>query len=151
MLFLDSRNARRFTTAPAMVDYAKNKPATIDLMRAGRRCRKSPVKEGLTLVSYAVISERYHQAAADEFFQSLADGAGLAAGSPILALRNRLINIRTDRIRLSNQTLLGYIVTAFNAWTSGRSLQKIQRPREGMWTQETFPSILPATVGVTTW
>lgn len=143
MLFLDTKNSRKYTTAPAMVDYAKNHPETISLMRQGRRYRKAPMKESLTLVGYAMICEKHNQAAADEFFQAFADGAGLTSGSPILALRNRMINVRTERIRLTNQTLLGYLITAFNAWSAGRSMAKVQRPKDGMWSIDNFPDIAP--------
>jgi hypothetical protein len=142
-LFLDSKNSRRYTTAPAMVDYAKNHTATLDLMRMGRRYRQAPLKESLTLTAFAVISEQHSVEGAMQFFQGLLDGVNLAPGSPVLALRNRLINIRADRTRVTNQTLLGYVVQAFNAWSAGRPMSKVQRPKDGYWTAENFPKVKP--------
>jgi len=150
-LFLDGPSARRYTTAPAMVDYAKNNPAALQMLRTGRRYRRAPLKESLTLVSFAMICQHHSEQAASEFFQSLSDGAGLAAGSPILALRNRLINVQTERVRLTNQTLLGYVVTAFNAWVAGRPMSKIVRPRDGMWTKDSFPPISAPRPGDVIW
>ena len=142
-LFLDTKNSRRYTTAPAMVDYAKNHQGALDLMRHARRYRNAPLKESLILVSYAVIAERHSPEAADQFFQGFLDGVNLAPGSPILALRNRMINLRADRTRMTNQTLLGYLVQAFNAWAAGRPMSKVQRPKDGYWTADTFPQIKP--------
>ena len=143
LLFLDNRNARRHTTAPAMVDYAKNHPRAVELLRQGRRYRNAPLKESLVLVAYAAIGEQHSVEAAQQFFQGLTDGVNLAPGSPILALRNRLINIKTNRIHMTNQTLLGYTVSAFNAWVAGRPMTKVQRPKDGYWTQDSFPRIKP--------
>ena len=143
MLFLDTKNSRRFTTAPAMVDYAKNHGYVVDLMRHARRYRNAPLKESLILVAYAVISEKHSAEAADQFFQGFMDGVNLAPGSPILALRNRMINIRADRTRLTNTTLLGYVVQAFNAWAAGRPMSKVQRPKDGTWTADNFPQVRP--------
>jgi hypothetical protein len=143
LLFLDTKNSRRYTTAPAMVDYAKNHAGSIELMRMARRYRQAPLKESLTLVAFAVICEEHSVEGATQFFQGLLDGINLSPGSPILALRNRLINIRADRTRITNQTLLGYVVSAFNAWSAGRPMAKVQRPKDGYWTAENFPKIKP--------
>lgn len=142
-LFLDTKNSRKYTTAPAMVDYAKNHVSTVELMRQARRYRQAPLKESLVLVAFAVLSEQHGQEQAAQFFQGLMDGVNLAPGSPILALRNRLVNIKADRIRVTNQTLLGYVVQAFNAWTAGRPMAKVQRPKDGYWTAENFPKVKP--------
>jgi hypothetical protein len=143
LLFLDTKNSRRYTTAPAMVDYAKNHSGTIELMRMARRYRQAPLRESLTLVAFATISEEHSVEAATQFFQGFLDGVNLSPGSPILALRNRLINIRADRTRVTNQTLLGYVIQAFNAWASNRPMSKVQRPKDGYWTAENFPRIKP--------
>lgn len=143
LLFLDTKNSRRYTTAPAMVDYAKNHAGTLELMRSARRYRGAPLKESLTLVAFAVLSEQHSIEGAQQFFQGMLDGVNLSPGSPILALRNRLINIRADRIRVTNQTLLGYVVQAFNAWSAGRPMAKVQRPKDGYWTAENFPKVKP--------
>jgi len=140
-MFLDAKSSRKYTTTPSMVEYAKDNPDVIALLRAGRQYRNAPARESVILASYAVITAKYNGEAADAFFSALASGAGLQFGDPVLALRSRLINIVADRTRCTNQTLLGYIVTAFNNWAAGRAMTKIQRPKSGTWSQETFPEV----------
>ncbi|WP_378736000.1 hypothetical protein [Nocardia brasiliensis] len=77
-------------------------------------------------------------AAATEFLTMLDSGAGLSTGSPILALRERLDNIRATKIRTSDREVLGLGVTAWNLWRDNRSVSKLQRPKGG-WTRENFP------------
>lgn len=63
--------------------------------------------------------------AADEFFCRLADGIGLPAGSPILALRNRLRQIKKNRTRVEPEVFLSLVIRAWNAWRAGRSLSNL--------------------------
>ncbi|MGW4124798.1 hypothetical protein [Nocardia sp. NPDC004711] len=77
-------------------------------------------------------------AAAAEFVRLWDSGAGLAADSPILALRDRLDSIRVNRLRVSDRDQIGLIVTAWNLWRRGRAVTKLQRPKGGF-TSENFP------------
>ncbi|MFE3958590.1 hypothetical protein ACFXPS_31005 [Nocardia sp. NPDC059091] len=77
-------------------------------------------------------------AAAAEFVRLWDSGAGLAADSPILALRDRLDSIRVNRLRISDRDQIGLIVTAWNLWRRGRAVTKLQRPKGGF-TSENFP------------
>ncbi|MET8428361.1 hypothetical protein [Nocardia sp. NPDC004860] len=77
-------------------------------------------------------------AAAAEFVRLWDSGAGLAADSPILALRDRLDSIRVNRLRVSDREQIGLIVTAWNLWRRGRAVTKLQRPKGGF-TSENFP------------
>ncbi|MEV6101467.1 hypothetical protein [Nocardia sp. NPDC051981] len=77
-------------------------------------------------------------AAAAEFVRLWDSGAGLAADSPILALRDRLDSIRVNRLRISDREQIGLIVTAWNLWRRGRAVTKLQRPKGGF-TSENFP------------
>ncbi|MGW4126250.1 hypothetical protein [Nocardia sp. NPDC004711] len=76
--------------------------------------------------------------AAAEFVRLWDSGAGLAADSPILALRDRLDSIRVNRLRVSDRDQIGLIVTAWNLWRRGRAVTKLQRPKGGF-TSENFP------------
>jgi hypothetical protein len=64
---------------------------------------------------------------ADEFFTDLQSGLGLKAGSPIAALRQRLINVARDAIarRVTREALFAYTVQAWNAFSDGRTLSRI--------------------------
>ncbi|MFJ9368771.1 hypothetical protein ACIRRA_30695 [Nocardia sp. NPDC101769] len=76
--------------------------------------------------------------AAAEFVRLWDSGVGLAADSPILALRDRLDSIRVTRLRVSDRDQIGLIVTAWNLWRRGRAVTKLQRPKGGF-TAENFP------------
>ncbi|QLY33957.1 hypothetical protein H0264_18530 [Nocardia huaxiensis] len=76
--------------------------------------------------------------AATEFVRLWDSGAGLAANSPILALRERLDWARVNKVRLSDRDQIGTIVTAWNLWRRGRTVTKLQRPKGGF-TAENFP------------
>jgi hypothetical protein len=66
---------------------------------------------------------------AGEFFSSLAVGTGLESGSPILLLRNKLIDWATARTRLERAELAFFFTRCWNAWRKGEKLTKLQRPR----------------------
>lgn len=85
---------------------------------------------------------RFHQiseSGAHEFFASLASGAGLSEGDPILALDKRLRRIRKEGFRVTNRDVLALFILAWNAWRDGRSMAKFQKPKGAAWTAESFP------------
>lgn len=73
--------------------------------------------------------EQIDHDAAEEFFTRLADGVGLPAGSPILLLRNTIIQGRLDtsstEIRLKT---LWMVLRAWNYWRDGRTIQILRQP-----------------------
>ena len=61
---------------------------------------------------------------ADMFFTSLQSGTGLADGSPILTLRNRLIAGMKERGKTSSrEAVYAYTVYSWNAFAAGRDLR----------------------------
>lgn len=65
-----------------------------------------------------ILLHRVNFAAAEEFFYGLATGEDLQRGSPILALRNRIIETKKDRLRAWQK--LEMILRYWNAWRTGR-------------------------------
>lgn len=63
--------------------------------------------------------------AANDFFADAADGIGLQAGDPVLALRKRLAEARRNRERMPLAGSLSLIFRAWNARREGRSLHRI--------------------------
>lgn len=59
------------------------------------------------------------------FFQRLADGAELASGHPILALRTRAVSEASDRRQTPADRQLAYLIRTWNAVREGRSLARI--------------------------
>ncbi len=62
---------------------------------------------------------------AEEFFEKLGTGAGLPALSPILKLRERLINTRVSKTNMPTYEKIAIIIKAWNAWKVGRDMRSL--------------------------
>lgn len=78
-----------------------------------------------------MICQRINAEDADDFFHRLADGVNLAGGDPILALRNRLRELRTTRTHLQGEVWLSLLIRAWNARREGVTLRKLPLHRAG--------------------
>lgn len=76
---------------------------------------------------------------AAEFFNGLLTPVGLTEGSPILALRGRLERIGLMKEKVSERDYIAYLILAWNAFRELRKITKVQGPKGGAWTRETFP------------
>lgn len=73
------------------------------------------------------MTRRVSPANAKTFLLGVATGESLAAGSPMLALRNRLSGERADRFHQ-----MAWFVIAWNAFTAGRKVQLVKHvPKKG--------------------
>ena len=68
----------------------------------------------------------YDPKMATDFFGMLASGLGLLEGSPIAALRNRLIRAKGDDLRMSPVRVAAMTVIAWNAVVEGRNMQIVR-------------------------
>jgi hypothetical protein len=75
---------------------------------------------------------------ADWFLARVADGDGIAADSPIAALRNRIVKLRVGGGRVNETEALALVILAWNAYRAGGSRSKLQMPKGGL-TPENFP------------
>jgi hypothetical protein len=64
------------------------------------------------------------------FFESIATGAGLEVGNPVLTLRNRAMYDRGESKAVSDTRAMAYIVRAWNAVREGRTLDQIIQPAD---------------------
>lgn len=71
------------------------------------------------------VLHRVDAAAAVDFFNDLANLTGLQPGDPILALHNRLADIRRSRRRVEAQDFLSLIFRAWNARRDGKQLYRV--------------------------
>jgi len=78
----------------------------------------------------------------DEFFRLLAMGTGMEPGSPVLCLRDRLIENRGAKAKLPQIQKLALYIKAWNAFVCGRSVRFLRWRQEGD-AKEPFPSFLP--------
>lgn len=65
-------------------------------------------------------------ALADDFFSSLIEGAGLEQGSPILALRNRIIRLRSSGARVEAKMAIPITMKAISAFEEGRKAERFR-------------------------
>jgi hypothetical protein len=72
-----------------------------------------------------------------EFGDKLCDGTDLKKGDPILALRNRFINLRAMKQHISPRERIGMTLKAWNAWRRGDQIRALR-----FTTQETFPVLI---------
>lgn len=72
---------------------------------------------------HAFASEKYDREMADSFMQDLNDGASLVKGSPIYALRQRLIDY-SERKPLAEH-VLAITIKVWNAWMNGETMQTV--------------------------
>ena len=80
----------------------------------------------------------------EAFFKRLKDGEQLAAGDPILALRNWMLNQanrKTSGTRPDQVFYLAMMIKGWNAWVTGRSLSNMVWRRGGT-SKEEFPVLL---------
>lgn len=92
----------------------------------------------ITVVHY--LTSKRHPTKAAQFFEQLANGTDLHAGSPIHTLRERLIRSKASGDRLTIGEYVAYCVLAWNAYTRGRSITKLQLPKGGL-SNSNFPQV----------
>jgi hypothetical protein len=98
----------------------------ISSLRNGVACPPSVLTAGYFLCERVSDNDT-----ADEFFSRLHDGAMLASGSPVLALRNRFSEIRQSRTYMTPQMYLSMVLRAWNAWREGRTMSMIPAVKSG--------------------
>lgn len=121
-------------TTPQMMAWVKENPEILEIIQALNDelhpRRMKGVKPGQLLAVAAVFSFIDENDTRD-FFEGLLSGANLTDGSPILALRNRLLRVFSDREKITDLERWGYYITAWNAYRQGHIVTRIQAPRGG--------------------
>lgn len=83
---------------------------------------------------------RSHPIKAEQFFNELLTGVGLAADSPVYQLRQRLITNMGAKGKLSTRYVCALFIKAWNYYVIGRSCQFLRFREEGA-SPEAFPRI----------
>lgn len=125
---------------PEIVEWARHHPVEMAILDdlADQRLRRVKARPSITLAVMLTLRQ-IDGDAQREFAEALYTGANLEQGSPILALRERLDRIRETKVNEPDRDMIAFFIMAWNAWREGRSIGKLQRPRGGSWTPETFP------------
>ncbi|MEU6587008.1 hypothetical protein [Nocardia sp. NPDC046763] len=129
---------RNAVSTTRIVEFAQVYPETVALAErftsVAKRLKCRPAVAVAALIRLTEIDAE----AAGEFLRLWDSLVGLPAGSPILALRQRLDYTHTHKIRTSDRDQIGLIVAAWNLWRRGKSVSKLQRPKGGF-SIENFP------------
>jgi len=135
VIFRDTHQAQ-LITAPQIQEWVHSHP---DLIRLANESHQHLIKNDAqpsvaraAFFAFAKISPQQ----AHMFFEKLSTGAGLEAGSPILALRQRLETDRRTKRRRTQREQLGLVINAWNAWRKGRAVASVA-PKA--WTESNFP------------
>ncbi|MBP2315493.1 hypothetical protein [Azospirillum soli] len=112
---LDVHNGRR--VRPSVHDLRQlvaEHPNLAEARHWGRKLRDVGRPSTMGYIAYKLLSEDAHLA--EYFLEALATGADLPARSPILVLRRRLIEIRTDKVKHDRLEPIGLVEKAWETW-----------------------------------
>lgn len=114
---------------PRLLAWLNEHPELRDVLKPGNSVARTLLAPPSVMnFTYWVLREIDYDDA-DHFMHRLQDGAGLPAGSPILALRNRLIDMyregRDRGHRPSYELGIALIFKAWNAYRDGREINRL--------------------------
>lgn len=126
-------------TKTEIVEFVRDTPSLADFVsmvngrKGGGGGDLIPVS-ALAAVGWMATHKPAYKAKFNDFLVGLQTGAGLAADSPILTLRNYGINMRQGHT-LQGVAWFGLVATAWNDFVNGRS-RKVLRPENYNWPAE---------------
>jgi hypothetical protein len=115
--------SRRISNADVLTFVEKNKGLHQWVLKV--RGDKLTKTSGSILAAVMYLGANRFTNRANDFLEQFGKGENLPVGSPVLALRNRLL---ADR-RLTRKERFGLVILTWNAFVTGRSLQRTQLPR----------------------
>lgn len=122
----------RLFSIPEIVDWAtEREDLVVAAVRKARRITGQRIPTSTSVSGAAYIAAwLINPAQADEFWDRLADGAGLDGGNPILHLRGKIQRAKGSRWTRVEE--FAYYVRAWNLWRKGESIQRLQGWRDGI-------------------
>lgn len=123
--------AARIVTHSDIREYVEANPQVAEVATVTNGIRRHIDLQPAILAASFWIIRRVDYDDANEFMGRLADGIGLTAGSPIIALRNRLRQIKQNKTRVEPEALLSLVIRAWNAWRTGRELASLPTHKAG--------------------
>ena len=138
LMFRDNKLAAMEVTVPWIEQWVGEHPEQVAFLSGitnlVRGSDAVPSSAGAAAIMFFTIDPE----AAAEFFTLLARGAG-TEGHPIVTLDKRLSKLRRDSTKIPPRDHLAMFIQAWNAWRSGRTMLKFQRPRGGAWSAVNYP------------
>ena len=141
IMFRDT-SQKSVVTAARIQEFVEENPRIPPLVNEARQRAISCYMTPSVVAAFYVEASSIDKEMADEFLTQLAEGTGLKQGSPILALRERAIRNRADRRKDSDRNQLGLLIRAWNLHWDGQTVTRMQLPRGGTFTADTFPTML---------
>lgn len=129
LFYVDTK--RQQVSHRQVVDYATGNHLLAFSVGAARRVARATGMQPSVAAACVYLLTLIDADAAEEFFERLADGANLPAGSPILALRDRLFDLRRNRVVLPLEAKVALVFRTWNAWRSRRKLTTLPLYKEG--------------------
>jgi hypothetical protein len=136
LIFWDRRQLYAETTLKSVthseiMDYVENNAPLLDIVAEAAKLRTGIDMPATYVAVTYYICFRIEPEEAHEFFQQLSDGIGLSAGDPVLALRNRLRELRIAQSNLTGEQWLSLTIRTWNARREGIELRKLPVHRRG--------------------
>jgi hypothetical protein len=136
LIFWDRRqlyveSSLKAVTHMEIMEYVDNNPPLLDVIAQVAKLRTHiDMPASYVAVAY-YICFRIEAEEAHEFFQQLSDGIGLESGDPVLALRNRLRELRINSTNLTGEQWLSLVIRTWNARRENTPLHKLPVHRRG--------------------
>lgn len=105
-----------------------------------KRFAKAPCTPTTAAVAACIAREAVGADEAEELLEKFVTGAGLAHTSPILHLRNHLLNLRAAKTQLKRRDEIGLVLRAFEREYAGDEVMRVSKPKTGTFTAVNFPS-----------
>jgi hypothetical protein len=126
-------------TQVEMLDYLEADPRlrTAAGYAARAKAEFKPVRPPVYAMAWMVLHGK-DWASAEVFLERILDGADLPSGSPVLALRSRMVNAKLTGERLTEHEQLALFCVAWNAFRQDRKVSILKLPQGGL-TPKNFP------------
>lgn len=105
-----------------------------------KRFAKAPCTPTTASVTACIARVAVGEDEAEDLVEKFVTGAGLAHTSPILHLRNHLLNLRAAKTRLPRRDEIGLVLRAFEREYAGDEVTRVSKPKSGTFTAANFPS-----------
>ena len=141
LMFRDTSQKSAVTTS-RIQEFVEENPHIPLLINEARQRVISCYMTPSVVAAFHVEAASIDKEIADEFLTQLAEGVGLEPGSPVLALRERAIRGKAERRKDSDRNQLGLLIRTWNLHWEGGTVARVQLPKGGTFTADTFPTML---------
>lgn len=142
-MWVDNTAKAPFHTNQRIIEWVDRHPDEHELMTTlAAPAASTLLAPSIVVASGVIASASLGGELAADLVSKLATGASLPAGAPILALRNRAQKYRLEGRKDSDRDVLGLLLRTFEQEVTGHKVSKVQLPRGGTFTKNTFPTKL---------